>query len=130
MVSPPQFPQVEESQAEAEDDGQDPEEVERVVPVGSEDDGTGRLQEDVVSVGCQASTEEGGPQVDGDAGEPDHEEGEHDARPVIAQHQTQVLGGVLGHNGGVVDHSGQQTNLRGFSYIVGLLPSVSEESFP
>ena len=101
---------MEDCEAETEDDGHDPEEVESVVPVRSEDDGTGGLQEDVVSVGCQASTEEGGPQVDGDAGEPDHEEGEHDARPVVAQHQTQVLGGVLGHNGGVVDDGGQQAH--------------------
>ena len=112
LLLPPQFPQVVESQAQTEDDGQDPEEVESVVPVGAQDDGAGGLQENVVSVGRQASTEKGGAQVDGDAGEPDHEESEHDALPVVAQHQSNVLGGVLGHNGSVVDHRGQQTNLR------------------
>ena len=96
-----------ESEAQTEDDGQDPEEVESVVSVGTQDDGAGRLQEDFISVGCQASTEKGGAEVDGDAGEPDHEESEHDALPVVAQHQSNVLGGVLGHNGSVVDHRGQ-----------------------
>ena len=101
-----------ESQRQTEDDGEDPEEVESVVSVGSQYDGAGGLQENVISVGGKASTEEGGPQVDGDAGEPDHEESEHDALFVVAEHQSHVLRGVLGHDGGVVDHRGQQTNLR------------------
>ena len=101
-----------ESQRQTEDDGEDPEEVESVVSVGSQYDGAGGLQQNVISVGGQASTEEGGAQVDGDAGEPDHEESEHDALPVVAQHQSHVLRGVLRHNGSVVDHRSQQTNLR------------------
>lgn len=44
----------------------------------------------IVSIGCQGSTEEGGAQVDGDGGEPDHEQAEGDALRVVRDHLHRV----------------------------------------
>ena len=52
----------------------DPEDIEDVVSVGPLHQRTGRLVDMFVSIGCQCSTEEGGAEVDGDGGEPDHEQ--------------------------------------------------------
>ena len=109
-LPPFQLVKVVESEGEAEDDGEDPEEVEGVVPVWAEDDGTWRLQQDVVSIGRQAPAEEGGAEVHCDGGEPDHEESEHDALAVIAQHQSEVLLLVLRHDGSVVDDGRQEAH--------------------
>ena len=59
-----------DGQHDADDVDGNPEEVDDVVPEGSLDQGTGWLPGLVVDVGSHASTEEGGAQVDCDAGEP------------------------------------------------------------
>ena len=44
----------------------------------------------IVSIGCQGSAEEGGAEVDGDGGEPDHEQAEGDALRVVRDHLHRV----------------------------------------
>ena len=88
------------------------EEIQSVVSVRPEDDGAGWLQQDVVSVSGQTATEEGGAQVDCDGGEPDHEEGKHDALTAVPKHKAEVLLLLLCQNGRVVDDGGQQANCR------------------
>ena len=61
----------------------DPENVEDVVSVGSLHQRTGGLVDMFVCVGGQGSTEEGGAEVDGDGGEPDHEETKADTLRVV-----------------------------------------------
>ena len=78
-------------QSKTEHNCHDPEKVEDIMSVWSPYDGTRWLQNDVIRVGCQASTQEGGAQVDSDAGEPDHEEGEEDALTVVPEQETDVL---------------------------------------
>ena len=61
----------------------DPENIEDVMSVGSLHQRTRRLVDMFVGVGSQGPTEEGGAEVDGDGGEPDHEETEADTLRVV-----------------------------------------------
>ena len=68
----------------------DPENVEDVVSVGSLHQRTGGLVDMFVCVGGQGSAEEGGAEVDGDGGEPDHEETKADTLRVVRHHLNSV----------------------------------------
>ena len=61
----------------------DPENIEDVVSVRSLHQRTRGLIDMFVCVGCQGSTEEGWTEVDGDGGEPDHEETKADTLRVV-----------------------------------------------
>ena len=80
--------------------------------VWSLNDGTRRSCRDIVRVGGQASAEEGGPEVDGDAGEPDHEQGEHDALVVVPRQEADVLRSIL-----LRKYRGAVQNRRQHSYL-------------
>ena len=58
------------------------------------------------------SAEEGGPQVEGDAGEPDDEHPEGDALRAVLEDLERVLADLLRQDRGVVQHAGQQVDLQ------------------
>ena len=66
------------------------------LPLSDLDEGTWRLQHVRVSVGGQRPAEEGGTEVDGDAGEPDHEQAEGDALRAVLQERESVLRVLVG----------------------------------
>ena len=66
----------------------------------------------IVRVSSQATAEEGGAQVDGDAGEPDHEQGEHDALVVVPRQEADVLRSIL-----LRKYRGAVQNRRQHSYL-------------
>ena len=109
---PVQLSEMIDCEEETEEDGEDPEEVEDVMSVGSLDDGTRWFRHEVIRVGSQASAEEGGAQVDGDAGEPDHEESEEDALTAVIDQETDVFCGVFRSDRSTVEHCGEQTDLK------------------
>ena len=63
-----------------------------------------------VSVGGQRPAEEGGAEVDGDAGEPDHEQAEGDALRAVLQERESVLRVLVRKDGGVIEDRGQQVD--------------------
>ena len=109
--SPVKFTEMIDCQEEAEEDGHDPEEVEDVVSVGALDHRTRGTGVDLIRVGCQAAAEEGGPEVDGDRGEPDHEQGEQAALAGVGEEEADVLSAVLGNYGSAVQHRGEEAYL-------------------
>ena len=80
-------------------------------PVGALDHGAGGRRQDVIRVGGQAPAQEGRAEVDGDGGEPDHEQREHAALARVRVEEADVLGAVLGHYRGAVENRGEETNL-------------------
>ena len=88
----------------------DPEDIEDVVSVGPLHQRTGRLVDMFVSIGCQGSTEEGGAEVDGDGGEPDHEQTKADALGTVLQERQCVLRVLVRKDGGVIEDGGQQVD--------------------
>ena len=80
-------------------------------PIGALDHGAGGSRQDVICVGGQAPAQEGRAEVDGDGGEPDHEEREHAALARVRVEEADVLGAVLGHYRGAVENRGEETNL-------------------
>ena len=109
--SPVKFTEMIDCQEEAEEDGHDPEEVEDVVSVGALDHRTRGTGVDLIRVCCQAAAEEGGPEVDGDRGEPDHEQGEQAALAGVGEEEADVFGAVLGSDGSAVEHRGEEAYL-------------------
>ena len=80
-------------------------------------DGTRWSCHNIVRVSGQATAEEGGAQVDGDAGEPDHEQGEHDALVVVTRQEADVLRSVLLRKyRGAVQNRRQHSYLRKMNY--------------
>ena len=80
-------------------------------------DGTRWSCHNIVRVSRQATAEEGGPQVDGDAGEPDHEQGEHDALVVVPCQEADVIRSVLLRKyRGTVQNRRQHSYLRKMNY--------------
>ena len=75
-------------------------------------DGTRWSCHNIVRVSGQATAEEGGAQVDGDAGEPDHEQGEHDALVVVPRQEADVLRSIL-----LRKYRGAVQNRRQHSYL-------------
>ena len=76
-----------------------------------------------VSVGGQRAAEEGGSEVDGDGGEPDHEEAECDALRGVAPHLPHLQLPLLqlrGDHRRGVQHRGQEVHLVSRKYIVAL----------
>ena len=81
------------------------------------DQRTGRLQHVGISVGGESSAEEGGSEVDGDGGEPDHEEAECDALRGVAPHLPHLQLPLLqlrGDHRRGVQHRGQEVHLGSF----------------
>ena len=68
-----------------------------------------------VGVGGQRAAEEGGAEVDGDGGEPDHEEAECDALRGVAHHLPRLQLALLqlgGDHRRGVQHRGQEVHLE------------------
>ena len=105
------FSEVIDSEQEAEEDCHDPEEVEDIMSVGALDHRARGASVYLIRVGCQAPAEEGGPEIDSDRGEPDHEQGEQAALAGVGEEQADVLGTVLGNYRSAVKHRGEEAYL-------------------
>ena len=63
-----------------------------------------------VSISREGTAEEGWAEVDGDAGEPDHEQAEGDALRTVLEEGESVLGVLVRENGGVVEDRGEEVD--------------------
>ena len=96
---------------ETKEDSHDPEEVKHVMSVGALDHRTRWALVDLIRVCCQTPAEECGAEVDGDRGEPDHEQGEQAALAGVGEEETDVLRTVLRNDGRAVKHRSEEAYL-------------------
>lgn len=66
----------------------------------------------IVNTWWYGAAEEGGPQVEGDAGEPDDKHPEGHALGAVLEDLERVLADLLRQDRGVVQHAGQQVDLQ------------------
>ena len=63
-----------------------------------------------VSISREGTAEKGWAEVDGDAGEPDHEQAEGDALRTVLEEGESVLGVLVREDGGVVEDRGEEVD--------------------